>query len=141
MLSDLRGISEKFPNEGDFPNGLDKSVLISYYIMLLRRTTLHDLAPTFAGELRLFFIKQQPVHCSAVATTAALRLTARRSRLRANSSRLALAPPARSTTRAQHSVGPLSGHGRGRDQCCVRVVGGARFQAGNTALECTAVPA
>ena len=24
------------------------------YIMLLRRTTLHDLAPTFAGELRLF---------------------------------------------------------------------------------------
>ena len=32
--------------------------------MLLQRTTLHDLAPTFAGELRLFFIKQQPVHCS-----------------------------------------------------------------------------
>jgi hypothetical protein len=60
--------------------------------MLLRRTTLHDLAPTFAGELRLFFIKQQPVQCSAVATTAALRLTARRSRLTANSSRLALAP-------------------------------------------------
>ena len=28
-----------------------------------------------------FFIKQQPVHCSAVVTTAALRLGARRSRL------------------------------------------------------------
>ena len=33
-------------------------------------------------------------------------------------------------------MGPLGGHGRGRDQCCVRVAGGARFQAGNTTLQC-----
>ena len=133
----LRGISEIFPNEpneGDFPNGLDKSVLITYYIMLLRRTTLHDLAPTFAGELRLFFHQTaaSALQCSGNNSGS----SARRAPVAARAG-----PPAGSTARAQHSVGPLSGHGRGRDQCCVRVVGGARFQAGNTALECTAAPA